>query len=67
MKKYVKIAEPLNDLLKKETKWQWSENQENTFKIMKKNLCEGPILVYFDGNLHIEIHFDAFDQGIGAI
>nr|XP_027233257.1 uncharacterized protein LOC113824686 [Penaeus vannamei] len=41
---YAHIAKPLNDLLHKDTEFQWREPQEEAFNTLKEKLTQGPIL-----------------------
>ena len=41
---FSKIATPLNQLLKKDVKFNWSEKQQEAFELLKEKLCEEPLL-----------------------
>ena len=43
---FVDITKPLNELLKKDTKFQWSPKCQAAVKHLKKVLCKKPILQY---------------------
>jgi len=36
IKDFTKIAQPLNSLIRKEEKWNWGAEQQNTFEQLKK-------------------------------
>lgn len=59
--------EPLHNLLRKNTQFQWSNECEKAFEIIKNHLCSSPILAIFDSKLPIAIYTDASIQGIGAV
>src|SRR5579864_8013716 len=45
---FSKIAKPINQLLKKNEKFSWSEKQQLAFDILKKKMMKAPILGYPD-------------------
>lgn len=67
VKDYAKLASPLYDLTRKESKFEWSMSCENSFKNLKQNLIEAPILIHFNPNLPIYLSSDASITGLGAI
>ena len=40
---FSKIATPLNQLLKKDVQFNWSEKQQEAFQFLKGKLCEEPL------------------------
>lgn len=61
------LLEPLHKLLRKNQKFIWSAECQQSFESVKKLLCSQPILEIFDQNLPIEIYTDASLNGIGAV
>lgn len=61
------ILEPLHNLLRKNQKFIWSSDCQNSFEEIKNLLCSQPILAILDQNLPINIHTDASLEGIGAV
>lgn len=61
------ILNPLHKLLRKNEKFVWTIDCENSFNAIKKLLCSQPILQIFDRDLPIKIFTDASLEGIGAI
>lgn len=61
------ILKPLHDLLKKNQKFIWSTDCQNSFNEIKKLLCSQPILEIYDQDLPINIYTDASLEGIAAI
>ena len=58
------VVHPLYDLLNKSTKWKWTEDEEQAFKLAKELLTSNSVLIHFDpGNSSC----DASAYGIGAI
>jgi len=68
VKGFSKIAKPLNQLLKKDQKFEWGEKQQESFEKLKEKLIEHPILEYPDFEkefisnvLRFQIHKDSID------
>uniref|UniRef100_A0A3Q7EC56 Reverse transcriptase domain-containing protein n=1 Tax=Solanum lycopersicum TaxID=4081 RepID=A0A3Q7EC56_SOLLC len=63
---YSKKAAALTDLLKKDTKWVWSEWCDEAFQNLKNAIASEPILKLPDFELPFEVHTDASDKAIGG-
>ena len=63
---YATKTAPLRELLKKNIKWYWNEEQSNCFALLKDCLCENAMLNYYDPNLDTEVVCDASPVGVGA-
>lgn len=61
------ILEPLHNLLRKDVKFIWSTECQESFDKIKKLLCSEPILKIFDPKLPISIYTDASIKGVGAV
>ena len=61
------ILQPLNDLLKAKTPWNWGEAQEKAFIASKEALINSKALVHFDGTKPIVVAADSSSYGIGAV
>ena len=57
----------LRKLLKKETKWEWTEDRQREFEEIKQNLKRIPELAHFSKNEKNIITTDASTHGLGAI
>lgn len=64
---YGEISRPLTDLLKKDTPWKWTQNQDAAFTLLKEKLLTKPVLALYDHTLETEVHTDASALGIGGI
>ena len=64
---YSKIALPLTQLTKSQTKWDWNENCKNAYKTLIDKTINAPILSYPDFKKEFVITTDASTEGIGAV
>lgn len=64
---FAKKSEPLSRLTRKNTQWQWKDEQQEAFEALKKNLVTAPILVQADGSKPYIIKTDASSYAIGAV
>jgi len=58
---------PLYQLLKKDMKWKWSDNQESAFQKSEELLMSSDLLIHFDPSLPIVLACDASPYGIGTV
>ena len=65
--KFVHIARPLNDLLKKDTPWQWTKKENDTFEHLKRLATTEPILRHANPQLPYRMETDASNYAYGAI
>ena len=63
------ILEPIRALTRKDTYliFVWSEECEDAFNTLTKNLSEPPCLAFFDSSKEVEIQADSCKHGIGAV
>jgi hypothetical protein len=64
---YSGITKPLNNLLRGNAPWKWTEQCEDVFQLLKKAFTSAPILRLFDPTLPIILECDASDFAIAAI
>ena len=60
-------AHPLNDLLKLETKWKWTDECEAAFCKLKEQLASTSVLAHYDVHLPLKLACDASAYGVGAV
>ncbi|KAI5746646.1 hypothetical protein M8J77_005896 [Diaphorina citri] len=58
---------PLNALLRKYQKFQWTTECEEAFQNVKKEIASDTVLVHFDSNLPVSLATDASPVGLGAV
>ncbi|GJZ98730.1 putative reverse transcriptase domain-containing protein [Tanacetum coccineum] len=61
------IVKPLTSLTQKNKKFNWGEEQEEAFQMLKDKLCNGPILMLPDGPDDFVVYCDASNQGFGCV
>ena len=61
------LLEPLHQLLKKGSTWQWPKEQQEAFVKSKELLQSAELLVHFDTAKELLLTTDAFDYGVGAV
>ena len=61
------ITDPLRQLTKDGTPWEWTEIHDNALKSIKERLTSDTVKDYFDPNKEIEVVVDASPVGLGAM
>ena len=64
---YSDIARPLNDLTKKDKRWEWSEECQKAFETLKEKFAEAPVLLMPDHSKPFTIESDASKFATGAV
>jgi len=67
IKDYAKIAAPINQLVKKNTKFIWTEKAQKAFNKLKKKFEEKPILITPDPTKPFKIFADTSNHVTGAV
>ena len=61
------VLHPLHELLKKGTKWSWTQECENAFKKSKKLVIKSDLLVHYDLKKPLRLACDASSYGLGCV
>ncbi|GJS43402.1 putative reverse transcriptase domain-containing protein [Tanacetum coccineum] len=61
------IAKPLTKLTQKNKKYEWGEDEEEAFQMLKQKLCSAPILALPEGSEDFVVYCDASIKGYGAL
>ena len=64
---FSEIAKPLNDLLKKDQKFEWTEDCQKSFEDLKKCFTEEPVLMMPNHMKPFQIESDASKYASGAV
>jgi RNase H-like domain found in reverse transcriptase/Reverse transcriptase (RNA-dependent DNA polymerase)/Integrase zinc binding domain len=64
---YSKLAQPLNDLMKKDEKFEWTTDCQKAFDTMKKWFMEEPVLLMPDQSKPFQIESDTSKVATGAV
>jgi hypothetical protein len=67
IKGYAKITTPMEKMLIKDTKFQWSEECQHGLDTLKEKMVTAPILVFPDWEKTFHVHEDALAISLGAI
>ena len=58
--------EPIRRLTRQDKEFNWTEEQENAFREVKRLVTTAPVLSYYDPKAELEIQCDASKKGLGA-
>ena len=61
------LLHPLNGLLHKDIKWEWSKECDEAFRKAKEQLSSKSILTHYDPQLPVILACDASPYGVGAV
>ncbi|GJZ71106.1 putative reverse transcriptase domain-containing protein [Tanacetum coccineum] len=61
------ISKPLTKLIQKNKKYEWGEEEEEAFQLLKQKLCCAPILALPEGSEDFVVYCDALLKGFGAV
>ncbi|GKD61831.1 hypothetical protein Tco_1299340 [Tanacetum coccineum] len=67
IKELSKIANPMIELTQKNQKFDWGEEQEEAFQLLKQKLCVAPILALPEGSNDFVVYCDASIKGLGTV
>ncbi|GKA46864.1 reverse transcriptase domain-containing protein [Tanacetum coccineum] len=67
IKDFSKIARPLTKLLEKDTPFEFNDECQKAFKLLKEKLTCAPVIVSPNWNLPFELMCDASDFTVGAV
>ncbi|GJT52126.1 putative reverse transcriptase domain-containing protein [Tanacetum coccineum] len=67
IKEISKIAKSLTELTQKNKKFDWDEEQEAAFELLKQKLYDTPILALPEGSDGFVVYCDASHKGLGVV
>jgi len=65
--RFAEVAEPLHCLQEKAISFQWSEQHNSAFEILKRRLSSAPVLAFPQSSDTFILDTDASEHGIGAV
>ncbi|GKC94681.1 putative reverse transcriptase domain-containing protein [Tanacetum coccineum] len=67
IKGFSKIAKSLTELTQNNKKFDWEEEQEAAFQLLKQKLCDALILALPEGSVDFVVYYDAWHKGLGVV
>jgi hypothetical protein len=67
IEKYSKIAKPLTTLLKKDIPFEWNNDCNQAYTLLKEKLIAGPVLINPDFSKEFILSTDASNYALGAV
>ena len=64
---YSTVTHPLNELLRDNVDWKWSDREQKGFDTLKEKLSDAPVLTHLSEKLPLKLDTDASNYGIGAV
>jgi hypothetical protein len=64
---FSEVTRPLHNLFQKNQPWQWTENEQTTFEILKWRVSQAPVLVHADLDAQFHMETDASNYTYGAV
>ena len=61
------IAKHLYKLIEKNAIWEWKNECDDSFQVLKQRLSESPVLSMYDPDILLKVDCDASKQGLGAV
>ena len=61
------ILHPLNELLKADKKWEWTQDCSKAFTLAKEQLSSAEVLTHYDPKMPLNLATDASTYGTGAV
>ena len=62
----LELAEPIRELSKEKVPFNWEPEHEKSFKLVKKEIANAPILAYYNPRKTTVLQTDASIKGLGA-
>jgi hypothetical protein len=67
IRNYSNVARPMNELLQKDKKFEWTTETQTAFDELKKRFTEEPVLIFPDTSKPFQIECDASKYASGAV
>jgi hypothetical protein len=67
IKGYAQITTPMENILKKDCQFSWTEECQQSFDTLKQKMVTVPILVFRDWSKEFHVHVDASSIALGVV
>ncbi|EDW39495.1 GL15971 [Drosophila persimilis] len=64
---FATVVQPMTNLLKKDQKWEWTDEQQQAFETLKERLTQAPVPACPDFAKRFILQTDASSYGLGAV
>ena len=61
------VLEPIRQLTRSETEWNWTSTHDKTFETVQKLVTEAPTLAFYNPQEELVIQREASQTGLGAV
>ena len=61
------VLEPIRQLTRSETEWNWTSMHDKAFETVQKLVTEAPTLAFYNHQEELTIQCDASQTGLGAV
>jgi transposase InsO family protein len=61
------VAKPLHALFQKDHKWDWTENEQTAFKVLKWQVSQAPVLIHANPEKMFRMETNASNYAYGAV
>ena len=64
---YVEVTTLMENLLKKDVKFQWNEQCQESLDVLKNEMVTSPILVFLEWKKEFHVHVDVSSVALGVV
>ena len=64
---FTNITQPLHNLFQKNQPWQWTENKQHAFKLLKLQVSQAPVLMHANPDKQFQMETNASNYAYGAV
>ncbi|KAH8300620.1 hypothetical protein KR059_003819, partial [Drosophila kikkawai] len=64
---FVSVVQPMTNLLRKNQRWKWEQEQQKAFELLKSLLTDAPVLACPDFSVKMTLQTDASNYGLGGV
>jgi hypothetical protein len=64
---YLDITFPMDELLRKDVEFKWSQECQESFNFLKKMLVEAPIIKFLDWSRKFHVHVDVYNVVVRSV